>query len=208
MKIVVFGANGRVGRAFVEYALDEGHEIRALVRDPNTFPFTRTRGVHVVAGNAHAAVVAEMAMRGGAACVSAIGTAVTDKVTTARADAAAQILHAMQVHGVKRLVMTASADILPFKPGVLRGEHLLAEDERFVFDDHRRAGELLAASDVDWTLACPPYMPSGMRLRQYRCRVDGLPDGGRAISAEDVADFLLETVTSSRYVRERVGIAY
>jgi len=208
MKIVVFGANGRVGRAFVEYALDEGHEIRAVVRDSNTFPFAKTKRVHVVTGNVHAAVVAETAVRGGEACVSAIGTQVTDQATTARTDAAAQILHGMNVHGVDRLVAVASADILPFKPDVLRGEYLLPPDERFVFDDHRRASELIAASGVDWTLACPPYMPSGLRVRQYRRKVDALPDGGRSISAADVADFLLEAVTSSQYSRQRVGLAY
>lgn len=34
MKVVVFGASGRVGRRMVEYALDAGHEVTAFVRHP------------------------------------------------------------------------------------------------------------------------------------------------------------------------------
>jgi putative NADH-flavin reductase len=208
MKIVVFGANGRVGRRFVEYALEEGHEIRAVVRDPNTFPFAKTRKVTVVTGNALAAVVCETACRTGQVVVSAIGNEITDQATSVRADATRQILHGMKVHAVPRLLLVSSADILPFKPGVTRMEHFLNPSERHVGDDHRRAWEAVVEAGVDYTRACPSYMPNGLRMRQYRRKVEGLPDGGRQVSVEDVADFLIEALASSEFNKTRVGLAY
>jgi hypothetical protein len=35
MKIVVIGATGNIGRRIVKEALDRGHEVMGVIRDPN-----------------------------------------------------------------------------------------------------------------------------------------------------------------------------
>jgi hypothetical protein len=51
-------------------------------------------------------------------------------------------------------------------------------------------------------------MTNGMRLRNYRREVDTLPEDGREISPEDVADFIVEAIGGEEYRRARVGLAY
>jgi len=49
MHIAVFGGTGRVGGRFIEYALAEGHTVRALVRDPAKL--APRPGLDVIAGD-------------------------------------------------------------------------------------------------------------------------------------------------------------
>ena len=43
MRISVFGANGGTGRVLVRQAVDAGHEVVAVTRRPDEFPFTHPR---------------------------------------------------------------------------------------------------------------------------------------------------------------------
>lgn len=48
MKITVFGATGGVGREVVRQALDAGHEVTAVVRDPARLPVPAHERLRVV----------------------------------------------------------------------------------------------------------------------------------------------------------------
>jgi uncharacterized protein YbjT (DUF2867 family) len=50
MLITVFGANGGTGRHVVEYALEAGQEVHAVVRDPSSLGLRHAR-LSVVQGN-------------------------------------------------------------------------------------------------------------------------------------------------------------
>jgi uncharacterized protein len=208
MRVVVFGAGGRVGQRVVEYALEAGHEVRAVVRNKGQLPFSKTKMLHIDLGDVMAPLVTQTVLRGADAVVSAIGNRLYDDGITLRTDATRQILEGMNVHGVPRFVLVSAAGVLPYKPGVLRGEFYVEPGFESVFADHKGAWQLVEASGIDYTLACPPKMTTGMRLRNYRREVDLLPEGGREISPEDVADFIVETLGAGDYSRTRVGLAY
>jgi uncharacterized protein len=208
LRVVVFGAGGRVGRRVVEYALEAGHEVRAIVRNKGELPFEHSESLHIDLGDALAPLVPQTVIRGADVVVSAIGSRVYDEGVTLRTDVTRQILAAMNVHGVGRLLLVSSAGVLPHEPSVLRGEVLVEPGLDHVFADHRGAWRLVEQSGVDFTLACPAKMSSGRRLRSYRRAIDHLPDGGRDISPEDVADFLVDALDNVEYRRARVGLAY
>ena len=51
MRLLVLGASGATGREIVRQALGHGHEVTALVRDPDGYagdPFKALRDVHAV----------------------------------------------------------------------------------------------------------------------------------------------------------------
>ena len=73
MRIVVFGAGGRVGSRTVAEALARGHEVTAVVRDPEAHDL-HGDGLTVVAGDAtDPASVAEVAA-GHDLAISTVGT--------------------------------------------------------------------------------------------------------------------------------------
>ena len=57
------------------------------------------------------------------------------------------------------------------------------------------------------TLACTGDIVPGARTRAYRVLPDLMPEGGRRISVEDLADFLLAELVEPRFPRRRVGVA-
>jgi putative NADH-flavin reductase len=208
MRVVVFGAGGRVGQRVVEYAHEAGYEVRAVVRNKGELPFSKSRTLHIDLGDVLAPLVTQTSLRGADVVVSAIGNRAYDEGQTLRTDATRQILEGMNVHSVPRLVLVSAAGVLQYILGVLRGEFFVEPGFEHVFADHRGAWQLVEQSGVDYTLACPPKMTTGMRLRSYRREVEGLPEGGRDISPEDVADFVVEAIGSADYRRARVGLAY
>jgi putative NADH-flavin reductase len=75
MKVLVFGATGRTGRALVEQALEQGHAVTAFARNP-----AKVRGAHqnlsVAKGNMLDVASVEAAVQGQDAVLSALGTSV------------------------------------------------------------------------------------------------------------------------------------
>ena len=73
MKVLVFGATGRTGRALVEQALEQGHAVTAFARDP-----AKVRGAHqnltIARGNMLDYSSVEAAVQGQDAVLSALGT--------------------------------------------------------------------------------------------------------------------------------------
>jgi len=65
MKVLVIGANGRLGRACVEVLPNKGHEVIAFVRSRSTFPLElQARCATVLEGDATAQIQLEDAIRG------------------------------------------------------------------------------------------------------------------------------------------------
>jgi uncharacterized protein YbjT (DUF2867 family) len=203
MRVVVFGAAGRVGRRVVEYALEAGHEVRAVVRTAPQVPFPASDRLHLDRGDATDPLVAAMCVRGAGAVVSAVGNGVPEAGVQLRTEATRRILAAMDVHGVPRFVLVSAAAVLPGPWAADETPGLAA-----LIADHRGAWAAVEASGVDYTLACADRITAGGRRRDYRRAIEALPEGGREISPEDVADFVVDALDAPDYSRTRVGIAY
>jgi uncharacterized protein len=246
---VVFGASGRVGRRVVEYALRAGHEVRAIVRDPGSLPFQASDSVHVVVGSVFEPALTHSAIRGSDAVVSTLASHDPQAIPMLRTHATREIIGAMDVNGVHRLIVAGCATLLEGnqanqgnqresrnqgrsgnqrnqrnegnQPALAGGEQSFDPPHSFdSFDSFDAVDpfdsvdpltgvwQLLCSSGLDWTLACPPALVDGERTGRYRRLIDRLPEGGVSISVEDVADFIVDALTTDEYRRARVGLAY
>ena len=102
MKVLIIGATGGTGRILLEKALDQGHEVTALVRNPSTVA-PRDYRPRVLRGNALDPDEVKAAVSGQDAVLSALGTRST-KPTTLFSASAANLVGAMKKHDVRRLV--------------------------------------------------------------------------------------------------------
>ena len=73
MKVLVFGATGSVGKQLVSQALDQGHEVTALVRGSSRHKLADSR-LNVIEGDVLDYASVERAVKGADAVISAIGT--------------------------------------------------------------------------------------------------------------------------------------
>lgn len=207
MHLAVFGATGRVGGRFVEYALADGHTIRALVRDPSAL--ASRPGLEVVEGNVLTQDDVTRTVMGADAVVSALGSAGVNAPGDAQSQGMRNIVTAMHTCGVTRVLGVAGGGILDSPNGGLRQEQpTFPAVFRLVSGKHKEAWQALRDGDVDYTMVATGDIVPGARTGVYRTVEDFMPEGGRRISVEDVADFLLRALTQGLHLRKRVGAGY
>jgi putative NADH-flavin reductase len=191
----------------LEYAAREGHGLRALVRDPARLP--AGLGGHIIAGDVSDPDAVRATIDGCEAVLSALGGAGLANPGTAISGGMKTIVAEMKRAGISRVLAVGGSGVLDGADGKLRSE---APDFPKVFaaisQEHRTTWEVLKPSGLDWTMVCCPDILDGELTKRYRVSADVLPDGGRSISTEDVAWFMLQQVPLTPFVRRRVGIAY
>lgn len=205
MRIAVLGATGRVGGQIVEYALRDGHEVSALVRDRGKI--VPREGLTVIEGNVLNEPDVRLALAKADVVISALNTDGKDTLS----ESMPTILTAMREAGIGRIVTIGTAGILQSRTEPDRLRYESNESRRRstrAAEEHRRVYELLQASDREWTIVCPTYLPDGEYLGEYRVERDYLPEGGKEISVADTAEFAYRQIEDRGYAKARVGIAY
>jgi putative NADH-flavin reductase len=200
MRLTIFGATGGTGTRLVRRALEEGHEVTAVVRDPARLDTPAHERLRVITAEITDAVLSTLGHRGpGSATVCA--------------DGGRAIVAAMGKAGVRRLLVVSAAGVVTdagdgfvtryvVKPLIL--ERLLKD----AFADMRLCEEEVRASDLDWTIVRPPRLTDKEPTGRYRTATDLNLRGGRAISRGDLAGCLLGLVTDESSVRHHVSVAY
>ena len=106
LRILIIGATGRTGRELVRQALEQGHQVTALVRKPKKMKLEHPN-LRVMKGNALDYDSVESAMRGQSAVLCALGTKrfYPNRVLS---NGTGNILRAMKACNVPRLVCESS----------------------------------------------------------------------------------------------------
>lgn len=207
MLIALFGATGRVGGRFLEYALADGHTVRALVRDAGKL--APRPGLEVVQGDVLDAPTVAAVIAGTDAVVSGLGGAGIADPGEAQSQGMRNIVAGMARHGVRRVLGVAGGGILDAVEGGLRHDQpSFPAVFKLVSERHKQAWHAMRDSGLDWTMVATGDIVPGERTGVYRTLEDLLPEGGRRISVEDVADFLLRTLRDGTHLRKRVGAGY
>jgi uncharacterized protein YbjT (DUF2867 family) len=194
VRVVVFGATGRVGSRVVEGALVRGHEVVAFARDPEAV--FEADGLTVVSGDARDQESVARALEGADGVISVMGARGLDP-TTELSDATAGVIATMQERGPRRLVLLSHVGVL-LKKVDPQYEHVVAE--------HRRNFETVRASGLDWVAVCPP----GITGSPGTGKVQAVP-GARApewtIARADLVGFLLDQLESDEHLHQAVGVS-
>ncbi|MGC5014332.1 NAD(P)-dependent oxidoreductase [Streptosporangium sp. DT93] len=213
MKLTVCGATGGTGQEVVRQALEAGHEVTAVVRDPARLPDGLT-GARVVTADMTDPRALRPAVEGRDAVISGLGP--RDRAQ-ARAGVAAPvtrvILAAMAECGVRRLVAVSASPLGTSPPGdPFLDRRILAPVIRaFLRDVYADLGAMekaIAASDTDWTVMRPPRLLNGPATGRYRLAVGAGLAAGRTIARSDLAHAMLAVLDDPATVRRTVGIAY
>src|SRR5215469_11844346 len=199
MKLTIFAATGGVGRQLLEQAVDAGHDVTAVVRNPGKL----SRPVRTVTADMTAAdpAAVEAAVAGADAVLSGLGPR-----SNADAGVAAQgtraIVAAMQATGVRRIVAVSAAPVstvaTPRRPNPPKHDpgdgffmrHLLSPAGSAmlgrVFADLAQMEDVLAGSGLDWTVVRPPRLTGKPATGSYRTAYGQNVRGGAFISRADV----------------------
>ena len=211
MDLVIFGANGPTGRLLTAQALAEGHAVTAVTRHPAGFPAGPGR-LTVLGGDVLDPGVAERAVPGKDAVLSALGVPYSRTPISVYSEGTASIVRAMDRHGVRRLVCVSSSATQPHprpQAGFLFERVLQPFFTRVVgrtlYDDMRRMEALVAGCGLDWTVVRPSGLFETPSVTAYEVAEDHID--GRFTSRADLADCLLRQLGTERHVRRFLAVA-
>lgn len=213
MKIAIFGANGATGRLLTERCLQAGHEVTALVRTPERFPF-RDR-VQVIRGSAFDAGVVRQTVEGAEVVFSSLGAKSPLRNENVLPRAVPLIVVAMQQAGVRRIIAVGSAgalaDSLKEQPVWRRW---IVQNIVYTFllkwpvHEQIVQYQVLSSSGLDWTMVMPAMLTHGRAKGRYRVDGEALPRNGNSISRADLADFMMQQIDSGKWLRRGVYLSY
>lgn len=208
MNLVIFGANGPVGKVLTERALEAGHGVTAVTHHPDAFLVRHAR-LKVLAGDVlHPAEVAR-AIRSQDAVLSLVGVPYTRKPVTVYSKGITNILAAMKDAGVRRLIGVTSGGTNPgfhWDEGLFFGLVLKPFFGKTLYADMLRMEELVFASDCDWTIVRPARLVDSAKVTDYATAQAFMVPGMRETSGLDLADFMLKEVEQRRFVRKAVAL--
>jgi len=207
VKIAIIGATGLVGTKILSESLDRGHEVTAIVRNPETLPMHPK----LRAAKGDATEPAELAslVAGHDVVISAFNPGKDERGTGARS-----IIDAVKRAEVERLLVVGGAGSLEVAPG----KRLVDQPD---FPAQWKDGALRTAdfldqlrgeTNLDWTFVSPAAMLApGERTGHYRVGGDQFmtdSDGESRISLEDYAVAMLDEAERPQHHRKRFSVAY
>lgn len=203
MKIVVIGATRGTGKHVVDQALERGHEVTVLVRDPSKLQAQKT--LRVIQGDGRNLADVEKAVQGQDAVITCIGASQMKTAEFLVSTSARPLVEAMKKHGVKRLLLLSTAgagDSEGAMKWVFPVLRLLARPVyQTIFEDKNRAEELIAATELDWTFVRPPRLTDGPKTGHYQTKPSKGGGGFEKISRADLATFMLDEAEKSQWIR-------
>jgi uncharacterized protein YbjT (DUF2867 family) len=206
MKFLVLGATGRTGVPFVKKALDQGHQVTALVRRADATVDPRAQ---IVSGDVTDAAVIATAARGHDAVISTLGVKNVRATPTLITDTVRAVIASAKTSGVDRFVIVSAFGVgdslakASFLAGLIFRTAL-----RKKYADKAASEVLLRASDLKWTLQYPGALNDrdGSRytavVLEDVTKLPILPSASRA----NVADFLLHSAVEDTFIRQTVVV--
>jgi putative NADH-flavin reductase len=218
MNLALIGASGFVGSKLCMEAIERGHHITAISRNPTGLaqhPRVQARSCNVhdvdrLAGllSGHDAVINSFSPGHGVLGPQAF---------TAEVAGATAVIAATKRSGVRRLLTVGGAASLKAKSGVefLDSDEWPAEFEPFR-DAVRGTRELYyllkTEQELDWVFLSPSvWLRPGERTGKYRVGTDHVlydADGVSRISLEDYAVAMLDEVERPKHHRQRFTVGY
>ena len=208
MKVVLFGASGMIGSRVLNELLGRGHEVTAVVRNPDKIA---VKGVNVVKGDLTDEAGVAKAVKGADAVISAY--APPQKQESALLNATRALIAGAAEAGVRRLIVVGGAGSLEVAPGVqLVDIPQFPEEWKAIALAHRDVLPVLKQSNLTWTYLSPAgLIQPGERTGKFRLGGTQLlkdENGESRISAEDFAIALVDELENPQHVGQQFTVAY
>ncbi len=141
--------------------------------------------------------------------LSALGASSPIKKEDVLEIAVPHIVAAMEASGVRRIIVLGSAGALDSaldkQPAWRRWivENMMYKALlKWPVASQRAQYAALSASSLDWTMVMPPMLTNLPARGTYRIDADALPRNGARISRSDVADFMMQQIDGTAWVRK------
>lgn len=207
MKIAIIGATRGIGMELVKAALDEGHEVTALVRTPSQMSLSHKQ-LQVIEGSAEDYDAMAKAVEGQDVVCDCLGTAKVMQKTTLFSQSAEHLAKALKPEQLLIAVTGLGAGDSKGHCGFVYDKLYLPLILRRIYADKDRQEQIIQTKLKKWIIVRPGFLNNGPRTGNYRAitNLEGI-HGGK-ISRADVADFILSQAKSPQYIGQTPMLIY
>ncbi|WP_158797506.1 NAD(P)-dependent oxidoreductase [Pedobacter sp. L105] len=217
MNIALIGASGFVGSAILTEALNRGHQVTAIVRNPENIAVHHEHLIIVKADAMDAAQITK-AVEGKDAVISAYNPGWSNPdIYNEFLKGSKSIQDGVKAAGVKRYIVIGGAGSLEVAPGVqavddpefpaaIKPGATAARDYQNYIKEEK---------DLDWTFFSPAFEmhqgTSGVRQGHYRTGLDNPvfnEEGRSVLSVEDLALVIIDELENPKHIKQRFTAAY
>jgi putative NADH-flavin reductase len=202
MKVVVFGANGKVGSIVVTRLLEQNISVTAAIYGHSPLP--TDKNLRVASVDVHDSQQVEQAIAGQDAVISTLGswgTATKDILGVGMSN----IIPAMQLHGIQRIIsLTGAAARLPDEQlgGIDRINRLVLKGlAKPILLDGENHLSLLVKSSLNWTVVRSPVMNERGNPGAYKLQTNRPPPWS-TIHRQSVARVMLELLENNLWNKQ------
>lgn len=213
MKIALIGATGFVGSAILKEAVDRGHEVAAIVRNPDKL--TPHAKLHPKKGDVYNEDEVVRLVTDHDAVISAFNPGWSNPdIYNQQVRGARSIINGVKKAGVKRLLFVGGAGSLEVKPGIQSVDlpEFPAEYKQGALATREALNMLRKEVNLEWSFLSPSAdLSPGKRTGKFRLGTDQLltsAQGESRISVEDYAMAMIDEVEMPKHIRRRFTVGY
>ena len=206
MKLLVLGASGRTGQHIVDQALSRGHQVKALVRNPDSI--AAQHGLTIVKGTPTNAADLATAEQGTDAILVALNNPRTSDAPWSKPVTTENILTKVAQNiialGKKRVVFLSAIgvgdslkDTVWFMRFMIKRTNL-----SYAYADHNTAEQAFRASDAAWTMVRAMGLSNGDKEKELIVGTPITPKPGMMVRRSAVAGFMLDAAENGSHILE------
>ena len=199
MKILVIGGTGRTGQALAALALAKGHQVTIFGRRQ---PLNLAAESSFMTGDPQQESDLQIAIPGHNAVVSSLGQRSARDAGVLGRSAMATVA-VMKNLNVRRYIVVSQGLLFPSSNPLIWLLRLILG--RHVADS-RAMENVVAGSDLDWTIVRPSRLTMGKNSRGYKIMAGGKPNGSISMDYMDLAACLLDIAEKRSHISEIVGV--
>jgi len=209
MKVAIIGASGFIGSAILNEALQRGHTVTAIVRNPEKITLESPLLTVKKGDVTNEAEVAALVL-GHEAVISAYNSYDPETYNTA----IHAIINGTKRAGIKRFLAVSGAGSLEIQPGLqlLDTPEFPAEWKVGASATRDAFYVIKLQQDLDWTVLSPAMMiEPGERTGKFRLGKDQVvadEKGDSRISTADYAVAMIDELEQPAHIKERFTLAY
>ena len=210
MRIAVIGGTGGTGTQIIKQALEKGHQVRALVRNPKKMKVSHPN-LSIVQGNVLDINKVIKVFENQDGVISALGHKRFILKSTLLSKGTEVMISAMADTRISRFICITALGISDtrFKLGLYYTLFVEPFILFFYFRDKEKQEKLIKNSALDWTIVRPGQLFNGKKRGRYK-HGPGLGSYilTKMISRADVAHFIIHELENNNYVKKAATVVY
>jgi putative NADH-flavin reductase len=208
IKIAVIGGTGKSGKYLVKQLIEQGFQLKILLRNPDNFQIKNSH-VEIVKGDVINYNSVSTLIKGCQAVISTLGLGIPASEPTIFSQATTNVIQVMNEQNVHRYIVTTGLNVdTPLdnkSPKTLFATDWMRKNFPISTANKQFEFDILLNSNIDWTLVRLPLIEQTDESGEIIVSLEDCH--GDKISATDLANFLIEQLCTDKFVRKSPFIA-